>query len=96
MMREFFIDAFRFEIVQLDQDDTGSTLHEISTRIDNGTRHIVVEDIRTLKQYRALKCFFGCIVIQVGESSNIKIKPDYNIEKPGNGGEIYKIVSDFM
>lgn len=99
MMREWFIEAFRFEIVEFDHDDMSSTLHEIGTRLSKGTRNIVVFDIKTLKEYRALKFYFGCVVIRVGSSSILiepKIKHDYLISEAGNGGEIYKIVSDLM
>ena len=61
-----------------------------------GSTMIFVDNIRTLKQYRSLRFYFGCVIIRVGVSENVKMKPDYTIEKPGNGLEIRNIIYDLM
>lgn len=97
IMTEFLVDAFRFQIIQCDQDDISSTLHEISTMLDRGSSMICVDNIKTLKQYRALRCFFGCVIIRIkGLNLDKRMKPDYVIEKPGNGIEVRNIIYDLM
>lgn len=96
IMKEFLIDAFRFQIIQCDNDNISSTLTEISEMIKYETMNICVDNIKTLKSYRALKCFFGCFIIRIGLETNKKIKPDYIIENPGNGIEIRNIMCELL
>ena len=96
MMKEWLIDAFRFEIVDCDEYEDSTILYHISRMVDSGSTMIFVDNIRTLKQYRSLRFYFGCVIIRVGVSKNVKMKPDYTIEKPGNGLEIRNIIYDLM
>ena len=96
IMKEFLIDAFRFQIIQCDNDNISSTLTEISEMIKYGTMNICVDNIKTLKSYRALKCFFGCFIISIDLEINKKIKPDYIIESTRNVIEIRNIIYDLL
>ena len=96
IMKEFLIDAFRFQIIQCDNDNISSTLTELSDMIKCGAINICVDNIKTLKSYRALRCFFGCFIIRVGIETNKKMKPDYIIEKPGNGIEVRDIMYELL
>ena len=54
IMKEFLIDAFRFQIIQCDNDNISSTLTEISEMIKYDTMNICVDNIKTLKSYSCL------------------------------------------
>ena len=95
-MKEWLIDAFRFEIVDCDDYKGSTLLYNLSRMVDSGSTMIFIDNIRTLKQYRSLRFYFGCVIIRIGVSKNAKIKPDYIIENPGNGIEIRNIIYDLM
>lgn len=96
IMTEFLIDAYRFQVVQCDKHNICYTLTEISSMIETGSTMLFVDNIVTLKQYRALRFYFGCAIIQLGELEDRRMKPDYFIDKPGNGIEIRSIISDIL
>ena len=64
--------------------ESGSLEHQfdrIATMIDLGFNKIVVHNIESLKQVRALRFFFSSIVFDVsGGEERTKIKPDYVLD----------------